>query len=140
MENLNWNNSNEKIKEYVENFNDNIDLRILLQPTDEKYNKNVWEGCAMLLAKQENSKLEPYIFELLEWLQDANWPGFSIILERLKKCDAKIVAEKIMQASKVAQENNDETWPYWLNLLLENPEIYESLNPETIKWLKSYKE
>ena len=47
--------------------------------------KMVWEPCAKVIAMRSDEELLPYMFRLLEWLQDLNWPGALIIYERLKK-------------------------------------------------------
>ena len=45
---------------------------------------SAWECCAQVLCKKSDMVLEPYLSGPLEWLQDLNWPGALIILERLK--------------------------------------------------------
>lgn len=85
MKLLDWNNTlleqNEGIKmaKEVENIN------VFIQPCNEKYNKNVWENCARVLYERTDEELSPYLIQLLEWLQDLNWPGAFIILNRLRK-------------------------------------------------------
>ena len=59
-------------------------INVFLQPTDKYHNQNVWENCAAILAKRSDEELSYYLVELLEWLQDLNWPGALVILDRLK--------------------------------------------------------
>lgn len=45
------------------------DLSLLIQPPAEP---SVWEHCAKILCEKTDVELEPYLDELLEWLQDLN--------------------------------------------------------------------
>lgn len=82
---IDWNKSiNEqadgiKLAEDVENIN------VFLQPCNKDYNKNVWDNCAKILSRRTDDELSPYLVELLEWLQDLNWPGAFCILDRLQR-------------------------------------------------------
>ena len=46
-----------------------------------KKSKSVWEPCAKVVAMRSDEELLPYIFLLLEWVQDLNWPGAEIIYD-----------------------------------------------------------
>ena len=59
-------------------------INVFLQPRMGKYNKNVWENCARILAERSDDELRPHLFYIFRWLQDMNWPGAWDILERLK--------------------------------------------------------
>ena len=64
----------------------NMDTFIpFIQPLTPKHNKNVWDNCAAIIAEKKDEELKPYLTELLEWLQDMNWPGAFCILHRLQK-------------------------------------------------------
>jgi hypothetical protein len=47
--------------------------------------KLVWEPCAKVVAMRSDEELEPFLFMLLEWIQDLNWPGAMIIYDRLSQ-------------------------------------------------------
>ena len=82
-----------------------------IQLLTPKYNKNVWENCAVVIAEKDDEKLRPYLVELLEWLQDMNWPGFSRILDRLKKySDNDSILDAINICLRRANACNDEIW------------------------------
>ena len=53
-------------------------------------NFGVWENCAKILASKTDEELSPYLLNLLIWIQDLNWPGAMIILERMKKFEEDI--------------------------------------------------
>ena len=42
--------------------------------------KSAWEPCAKVVALKSDAELEDYLYLLLKWLQDMNWPGADIIL------------------------------------------------------------
>ncbi len=101
-----------KMAENIENIN------VFLQPCSKNYNKNVWDNCAKILSARSNEELSPYMIELMEWLQDMNWPGAFCIFERLKG----MVNEQLFQHSyticlKYAQALEDEVWENILRML-----------------------
>ena len=93
-----------------------------IQPLTPKHNKNVWENCAVILAEKSDNELKPHLIELLEWLQDMNWPGAFRILDRLKKySDNNSFRSAINICIEKAKGCNDEVWENNLNLLLQKP-------------------
>ncbi|MBR2444413.1 MAG: DUF5071 domain-containing protein [Clostridia bacterium] len=92
-----------------------------IQPVTPKYNKNVWKNCAVIIADKNDEKLKPHLVELLEWLQDMNWPGAFCILERLQKyLDTNAIHSAIIVCIEKAKELNDEVWEKNLQLLLSS--------------------
>ena len=65
-------------------------INAFLQP-GPPYGKPVWDNCAIVLSKKSNEELEPYIYFLMLWLQDINWPGSIIIYQRLLECVSKLL-------------------------------------------------
>ena len=91
-----------------------------IQPLTPKQNKNVWENCAVIIAEKSDEKLEPYLAELLEWLQDMNWPGAFRIMDRLQKySDDASLRSAVNACIAKARECGDEVWESNLCLLLE---------------------
>ena len=80
---LDWNSSKEIQKKGRKKAEKIKDLNMFIQPVDKKYNKNVWENCAIILQNKSDEELSPYLERILEWLQDINWPGAELILERM---------------------------------------------------------
>ena len=92
-----------------------------IQPLTPKHNKNVWENCAVIISQKSDEKIKPYLVELLEWLQDMNWPGALCILDRLcKYSDNNTIFEAINTCIEKAKENRDDVWNSNLHLLLNN--------------------
>ena len=92
-----------------------------VQPLSPKHNKNVWENCAIIIAEKNDEELKPHVLQLLEWLQDMNWPGAFRILDRLQKySDNNFIYNAINICIQKAQSNNDEAWESNLNLLRQS--------------------
>lgn len=90
-----------------------------IQPLTPKHNKNVWGNCAVIIAEKSDEELKPYLDELLEWLQDMNWPGAFSILNRLQKySDNDSICDAINTCIKKAKSCGDEVWKSNLSLLL----------------------
>lgn len=92
-----------------------------IQPLTPKYNKNVWENCAVIISQKSDEEIKLYLVELLEWLQDTNWPGALCILDRLcKYSDNNTIFEAINTCIEKAKESRDDVWNSNLHLLLSN--------------------
>lgn len=94
-----------------------------IQPVTPKHNKNVWENCAVILAEKNDEELKPHLIELLEWLQDMNWPGAFCILDRLQRySDNNSIHSAINVCIEKAKDCGDEVWESNLYLLLQKRE------------------
>lgn len=118
MDLLDWNNSIEKQEQGIKLAQNVKCINVFLQPGNRYYGKNVWDNCAKILSARSNEELSPYLIELMEWLQDMNWPGAFCILNRLKG----MVNEQLFQHSyticlKYAQALDDEVWESNLRML-----------------------
>lgn len=96
-------------------------LSILFQPIESK---SVWENCARVLASKTDDTLAKYQYQMLEWLQDMNWPGAQIIFDRLLEMPASMLSMPFQYSLKKAQALNDEPWTYWLLIFQQK---YESM-------------
>ncbi len=75
------------------------------------YSKEIWENCAKILYSKEDIELEEYLFDLLEWLQDLNWPGALIIEERLNKYKKDIKMKTAIEESLLKSKlEKDKEW------------------------------
>ena len=90
-----------------------------IQPMTPEHNKNVWENCAVIIAEKSDEKLRPYLAELLEWVQDMNWPGAFRIMDRLQKySDDASLCGAVNACLAKARECGDEVWEDNLCLLM----------------------
>ena len=86
-----------------------------LQPFLPNGSKSVWEPCAKVIADRSDEELAPYLSFLFEWLQDLNWPGAEIILDRLAKMPKALTEEDLYYSKSKAEKVQDEMWLEWLS-------------------------
>lgn len=128
---LEWKNTDEMQAEGLRLARNIKDMSLLIFPPAEP---SVWERCAQVLCEKTEVTLEPYLDDLLEWLQDLNWPGALIILDRLKVFSGKKLKKPFIDCFIHAQNlNNDEglRWIDYLSELLDNEELKAEL-PKSI--------
>lgn len=129
---LDWNSSEEEQKKGIEIGLQRKNLEIFIQV----YGKNVWENCAKILAQKNDEELIKYLPQLLEWLQDLNWPGALIILKRLQKFNPKILKGSYEEAVKKASLWDGNNWLLSLSYLLENEKLKEKISFSCLKLLE----
>ena len=93
-------------------------------------NKSDLVACEYL-SRTSAAEVTPYISELLEWLQDANWPVAGPIAKKLVSIGAD-VEEPIVSILK----GSDEIWKYWVISLVLVP-LVPSLSEDTINAVKN---
>ena len=104
-----------------------VDLSPLIMPIGKK---SIWENCARVIAEKSDHVLRPYLFRLLIWLQDMNWPGAFIIAERLKKVNVSILSAPLSEAIDIAQGKADDIWLDYLAIFIECREIEQYLSAQ----------
>lgn len=117
MDLIDWNKSEKEQAEGIELAKNIENINVFLQPC----NKNVWDNCAKNLSERTDEELTPYLIELLEWLQDLNWPGAFCIFDRLQKyayASSYNFAWNI--CLKYAQALEDDVWKSNLEMLKRN--------------------
>ena len=82
-------------------------LQALLLPVGMK---DCWQNCAVVLASLDNSRLLPFLPELLEWYKDMNWPGFDIINRRISLYPNFVLQEAVDDALRRAADEHDVEW------------------------------
>lgn len=136
---LDWNNSEEDQAVGVTLAKQLDDFSALIQPLTERYNKNVWDNCAVVLASKTDEQLSPYAMQLFEWTADLNWPGAVTILERIKRISSG--KEFIVAALATIQQAESErniSWKWYLSGLLESNFFQKELPNEMLVLLESY--
>lgn len=135
---LDWNNSSEKQLLGIKLARDVKCINAFLQP-GLPYGKNIWDNCAKILSERTDEELSPYLLELMEWLQDLNWPGVFIIIERLKVFSGDLLLTPYVQIINRIKDRpeNDNTWLDNLTILLDNTELRERLDHSLFNFLKS---
>ena len=115
---LDWKKSPEEQAQGIEMAQNIENYNVFLQPHNKKYNKNVWDNCALILSKKTDDELSPYLMRLLEWLQDLNWPGAYCILDRLQEyIDDSAYNYALSTCLTYAHALNDFIWERNLKML-----------------------
>lgn len=119
MDMLDWHMSSEVQSKGISLARKTETIIPFIQPLTPKHNKNVWGNCAVIIAEKDDEALKPYLTELLEWLQDMNWPGAFCILDRLQKyADTNSIRNAVNVCIEKAKECRDEVWEGNLRPLL----------------------
>ncbi len=114
-------------------------LSVFMQPIEYGWS---WENCAKVICEKTDEELNSYKYEMLEWLQDLNWPGAFLIMERLEKMDPQLLLNAAIYAVKQALLLKDNEWLGWMSYLIKNKKFYDALSEEKEyqKILKRYYE
>lgn len=135
---LNWENPEEIQARGIRLAKEIEDLSLLILPPAAP---SVWECCARILSEKSDLALAPYLARLLDWLRDLNWPGASIILDRLKKFPGEQLKEPfIAQLAQAKSLDNDEglMWLDYLSELLDNEDLKAVLPKPIIEDLQKH--
>ena len=124
MDMLDWRMSSEIQSKGISLAKNTETIIPFLQPLTAKHNKNVWDNCAVIIAAKSDENLKPYLVELLEWLQDMNWPGAFCILNRLQNySDENSIRNAIAVCLEKAKKCKNEVWESNLFLLCRNGKV-----------------
>ncbi len=109
IENLSWNSTKVIQEKTIQEIINNNKFRyeLLLQPFGRK---DCWENCALVFYMLSDEVINQYIPSLLEWLQDANWPGASTIFRRLNMMPIDIIMPHLSGAMSKSLSSKDEEW------------------------------
>mgnify|MGYP000316129720 CR=1 FL=1 len=119
MDMLDWNQPLEIQKQGIALAKSMNTIVPFIQPLTPKYSKNVWHNCALIISCENDEVLKPHLSELLEWLQDMNWPGAFCILNRLQRyADNNSLRDAINICIEKARKCRNEVWEGNLCLLL----------------------
>ncbi len=140
LELFDWNKSEQEQKKGLELASSVKCLNAFLQP-GFPYGKRVWKNCAKVVASKNDDILSYFIFDLFDWIEDLNWPGALIILDRLKTFSGKMLLTGFMEKYNWAVSLNAEEGLMLLdNLseLLDNKSLKEKLPTEIIEALEKH--
>ena len=102
-------------------------LSVFMQPIEYKLS---WKNCAKVICEKTDEELNSYTYEMLEWLQDLNWPGAFLIMERLEKMDPQLLLDVTIYEVKQALLLKDNEWLIYMSYLLKNKKFYDALSEE----------
>lgn len=89
-----------------------------------KNSKSVWEPCAKVVALKSDEELDNYLYLLLDWLKDMNWPGAEIIFERLSQIPSAKIRNYVEFSMNLAKRDKDEIWLNTLEALKDHRHWY----------------
>ena len=114
-------------------------LSVFMQPIEYGWS---WENCAKVICEKTDEELNKYTCEMLEWLQDINWPGAFLIMERLEKMEPQFLVHAVGYQVKQAILLKDNEWLTYMSYLLKNKKLYDAFseNKKCQKILKRYYE
>ncbi len=106
------------------------EIDVFIMPMFALYNKNIWENCAKIIVERSDDEISKYLPNLLEWLQDLNWPGALLILNRLNSYNKNdLLVQYIYAVSTAKTHHKDEQeWLYNLTGLLKNKILVQGLD------------
>ena len=123
---LDANNSEERQKKGLDYARTIKNLEIFIQPFFGCRSKMIWDNCALILSEKGDEELEPYLIELLKWLQDLNWPGALTIMNRLREYEKNnAFMMSLAYCMNCIEKTSDETWEENLRDLVNNIFCYE---------------
>ncbi|MDP3447723.1 MAG: hypothetical protein Q8S22_06640 [Eubacteriales bacterium] len=115
------------------------DFSPLFQPLTDRYNKNVWDNCAIVLATKTDEQLSPFAMRLFEWTVDLSWPGAVTILERIKLiCSGEAFLSAAVATIQQAESERNTSWKWYLSELLEIEFFSRHLPKDALTLLESY--
>ena len=90
----------------------------------DRNSKTVWEPCAKLIALKPDEDLDAYMYLLLAWLKDMNWPGAEIIFDRLFRIPVARIEQYLDHSIACAKRDNDTYLCHVLEALKEHRQWY----------------
>lgn len=114
------------------------DLSLLIMPPAPP---SVWEHCASVISRKTDAELSPYLDGLLGWLQDLNWPGAQIVVDRLNAYQLTNLAQSLQKAIEKAQTMSrldGFRWLDYLSELLDNKNLTKALPDSTLTLLQKH--
>lgn len=118
-------------------------LKAFFQPGSPNYGKNIWDNCAVIICERSDEELAYYISDMLLWLEDLNWPGAELILERLKQFRKDDIVDMLVMCLNhwvpALNKLGERAWLSFIAEILDNPNLEGRLKPDTLQILLSYK-
>ena len=136
---IDWNRSLDEQQEGISLAREVVCIKAFFQPVGPGYSKSVWENCATIIGERPDEELIPYIPDMIQWLEDLNWPGAEQIQQRLIAFQdvfllATILDHKVSDLEKLGETS----WLMFLSDLLNNRKLSQTLKSSTREILAKY--
>lgn len=107
---LSWEKDEQTQLKGIEEADKICSIGVFILPILPSSSKSIWENCAKVISKKTNEELKPYLCNLFTWFQDMNWPGASIIFDRLMLIPYNDLKLALAISISSAEKNNDIPW------------------------------
>ena len=124
---IKWDRTQEEQEKGIKMANKIEIIEEFILPVYPMYNKNVWGNCAKILSNKTDAELTPYLDKILEWLQDLNWPGTYVIIERLSHFESSLLLKPYISAINKAKITDEQEWYKHLTVLIKNESLLKKL-------------
>ena len=139
MQLIDWKRSNQEQREGIIMAQDVSCLKAFFRPIGPGYSKSVWENCAIIICKHSDEELEPYIVEMLLWIEDLNWPGAELIQHRLLQfCKIDMLAVYVNSMVPALEKLSKNYWLTSIAELMQNTALKNSLDSKVRQTLCTY--
>ena len=137
---INWDRSMEEQQEGISMARQVSCIKAFFQPGGPECGKGVWDNCAIILSERTDQELNPYLLDMLLWLEDLNWPGAERIQRRLIRFqDVSTLSMYLNAMIPALSLLGQSSWLMFLGDLLENEPLKESLHPGVVDVLCSHR-
>lgn len=136
---IDWSRSEEDQAKGISMAQEVTCIKAFFQPIGPGYSKNVWDNCALIVSSHSDEELNPYVLDMLLWLEDLNWPGAEIIQQRL--CRFNNVDWLVNTLDRLVPALNTlgkDSWLGFLSELISNEQIREKVNCDTLNILSKH--
>ena len=114
-------------------------INAFFQPIGPGYSKSVWENCAVIICDRSDEELQPYITDMLLWIEDLNWPGAEKIQQRLIAFqDVSRLASVLDSFVEALEKLGKSSWLQFVSDLLDNQKLSQKINNSTREILTKY--
>lgn len=136
---IDWNRSLDEQQEGMSLARKVICINAFFQPIGPGYSKSVWENCASIICERSDEELTPYIPEMIQWLEDLNWPGAEQIQQRLIAFqNVERLAMTLDGGIPELEKLGKRSWLMFLSDLLNNQKLSQAIKESTREILSKY--
>ena len=136
---LDWDRTPAEQREGLSLAREVVCINAFFQPIGPSYSKSVWDNCATVICERSDQELQPYLTDMILWLQDLNWPGAEQIQQRLIAFgDVDRLALLLNSIVPALEKLGKSSWLIFLSDLLNNQKLGRTINDCTKEILAKY--
>ncbi|MBQ9844405.1 MAG: DUF5071 domain-containing protein [Oscillospiraceae bacterium] len=136
---IDWKRSPAEQREGIFLAREVICIKAFFQPIGPGYSKSVWENCATIICERSDEELQPYITDMILWIEDLNWPGAEKIQQRLIAFqDVTMLSSALNSIVPALEKLKKTSWLIFISVLLSNQELSLTISNSTKEILTKY--